>query len=235
MVMTMKPLLLAMTVFCFDLRCELKTPLVPTRSVDRVIAGKMKTASAIYAREFMVAGKYADGSLASGAMLVLFDPAANRFIWIYRRQEETGLPLRETEHLQKTGAANVYFGPDQILYVNLDFDGIYSVKSIETAASLDEAVSIALARANSELPAIRKAEYQGIYTATRTTVPGLNWSAFFYGDSLLSIPTAAVASFHSILKNTDGWEIVIGGHWQEKIQLDESFKVLSRSRLPPTP
>ena len=50
--------------------------MVPARVVDRVITGKMKTVSAIYAREFMVAGKYADGSRASGAMLALFDSSS---------------------------------------------------------------------------------------------------------------------------------------------------------------
>ena len=233
MVMTMKPLLLAMTVFCFDLRCELKTPLVPTRSVDRVIAGKMKTASAIYAREFMVAGKYADGSLASGAMLVLFDPSSDRFIWTYRRQEDNGQRLRAAESLQNNGAANVYFGLDQIVYFHLDFDGIYSVKSTETAKSLDDAVSISMSKVNAELSAIGKSHYQGLYASTKTVVPNLNWTAFFYGESVSMPPVSA--GLTSVLKNTDGWEIVIGGHWKEKIQLDESFKVLSRSRLSTTP
>ena len=103
---------------------------------------------------------------------------------------------------------------------------------MEIAKSLDDAVSIAMSKVNAELSAIRKIDYQGLYASTKTVVPNLNWTAFFYGESVSMPPVSA--GLTSVLKNAEGWELVIEGQWKEKIQLDEAFKVVAHSRLSPS-
>ena len=105
------------------------------------------------------------------------------------------------------------------------------MKSTAAAKSLDDAVSIAMSKVNAELSAIRKIDYQGLYASTKTVVPNLNWTAFFYGESVSMPPVSA--GLTSVLKNAEGWELVIEGQWKEKIQLDEVFKVVSHSRVSP--
>ena len=60
----MKLLLLVVSLMNRDAlgaEADSRLAIVPAKTIDRVIAGKIKTASAIYGREFNVAGKYQDG------------------------------------------------------------------------------------------------------------------------------------------------------------------------------
>ena len=161
-------------------------------------------------------------------MLVLFDPASSRFVWVYRRLSNAGQSLLIADALVRNQAANVYFCPDQIVFFNLDFDGLYSVKSTGTAASLDDAVMMVLSRASAELPAISQSENQGLFGAIKTELPA-GWKGWFLPQGK-SQPSGGIVT--SVRKGAAGREIAIERQWKGTIELDEDFKVRSVSRVP---
>ena len=178
---------------------------------------------AIIAREMLTDVSYTDGRPRRGALLILFDPSSGRYIWEFGPVPVTDKTANHTSGYGTIALAHV--ANDRLVHFAFGYPNLVAHESLTKANGIDDAELKALAEATGRLPAKLTGQADD---RVMTNLGKLLPHGFFTpGSSQIPGPVRIVDITH----HGNTWELILQGQWQEKITLDDQYRVTATSRL----
>lgn len=181
----------------------------------------------ISAREMLVDITYNDGRPRKGAIAILFDPATGHYLW------EFGLVIKDEKTSTMTRNygtnARVHIAGGALVHFAYRPPFLAAHESSGKAGSLDDAEAKSLAEATAQLPAkIVGRKDDRVVVNLGQVMPQ---EFFMAGPGPDPSPIRGPGRIVSVSHKGNTWEFVLQGRWQQKITLDNKYRVTSAVRV----